>query len=229
MKFQNICFDLDGTLTDSGPGIRGGVRYALSHFGITGQTDAQLNRFIGPPLVDSFSAYYGFSEEQAKEAVRCYREYYLAVGIFENAPYDGIEACLSRLKETGASLFLVTSKPETMAKQVLEHFDLSHFFTDVCGAALDGHISAKAEVFDVLLSKHPSLREELHSVVMVGDREQDVLGAAAHGIPCIGVLWGYGSRAELSASGAARLVQTPAALAAYLAGSSSEKDDRSAI
>lgn len=208
---EYIFFDLDGTLTDSQEGITKSVAYALRHFGIEVEDLTQLNVFIGPPLTDSFIKYYDFTEEKAREAVTIYREYYNATGKFENRVYDGIPQLLEDLQKAGKKLVVATSKPELFAKQILEHFELTKYFDGIYGADMDEKRSRKDEVIayamEMLEVADPG------RIVMIGDREHDVLGAKKWGIDTIGVLFGFGSREELEESGAAAVAETPADVA----------------
>ena len=216
MKYKNIFFDLDGTLTDSGPGIRNAVKHALLKYGIEENDKNNLNRFIGPPLYDSFMRYYGISEADARLGEGYFREYYSDKGIFENSVYDGIPECLSALKSAGLSLYIATSKPDFMAKRVLSHFALDGFFESIGGARIEEGICAKKDVIAGLFAENPALSPE--NTVMVGDREHDVLGALAFGMESIGVLWGYGSENEFRSCGANFIVETPEKLVGLLVG-----------
>ena len=206
MKPNCIFFDLDGTLTDSGPGIVASVAYALRKLGVEPPEPEQLRPFIGPPLLWSFSHFYGFDEEKSKEAVRLYREYFTAGGMFENSVYPGIPEALERLRAAGFRLAVATSKPELFSRQIISHFGLDKYFEAVCGAAMDESRTEKADVIRYALDTLGVAPEES---LMVGDREHDVLGAKAVGLPCLGVLWGYGSREELTNAGASALAETP--------------------
>lgn len=210
-----VLFDLDGTLTDPGVGIVKAVQYALEKFGITETDTSQLYKFIGPPLWDSFSRYYGFSKEQADEAVRYYREYYNDEGIFENAAYEGIDGLLETLSRMGRTLVVATSKPTVSAERVLRHFGLDGYFAFVAGSEFDGTRSKKAEVIAYALA---NCNIEPSQAVMVGDREHDVIGAKQNGVPTVGVLYGYGDRAELEAAGADFIVKDIGELEALLCG-----------
>lgn len=201
--YHTIFFDLDGTLTDSGRGITNSVRHALKKYGIENPEQATLFKFVGPPLIASFQKYYGFSESQAREAVQFYREYYTVNGIFENEVYEGVEQLLQKLKGAGYELVLATAKPEKFAKIVLEHFRLAKYFDLIAGAAMDETRTRKDQVIAYAL-------ESLHimdksSVVMIGDREDDINGANVNGLDSIGVLYGYGSREELLQAGATQI------------------------
>ncbi len=202
MSYQRIYFDLDGTLTDSGPGIMNGVTYALKKLGYPVPPREVMGRYIGPPLADSFCQFDGMTREEANKAVDVFREYYNVRGKFENKPYPGIAAMLRTLKEQGKTLMVATSKPETTANEVLEHFDLAQYFDLVVGSILDGGRVTKIEVLAHALSLGG--RE---NAVMVGDRCFDVEGAKYHGLDCVGVLFGYGDREELNHAGVAALAE----------------------
>ena len=200
---KSILFDLDGTLTDSGEGIMNCAVYALSHFGIPAPSEAELRTFVGPPLTETF-ARFGVPEDQLAEAVRIYRSRYLPIGKFENHPYPGIRELLEKLKSEGHELFVATSKPEGTSIEILEHFDLAKYFTRICGASTDFSRNSKEAVIEYLLDTCGA-RE---NAIMVGDTAYDVIGAKAHGIPTIGVSWGYGKIADMEAAGAAAIACT---------------------
>ena len=202
--FEVILFDLDGTITESGIGITRSVAYALRKHGIEETDQAKLNRFIGPPLVEAFMESYGFSHEQAVQALADYREYYAVTGIFENRVYDGVETVLQALKSVGKTCVLATSKPEYYAVQILEHFGLSQYFDFVAGATMDEKRTNKTDVIAYALEQSGAGG----SAIMVGDRHHDMEGAKAHGLPAIGVLYGYGSREELENAGATYIAET---------------------
>ena len=204
--FEHILFDLDGTLTDPAVGITNSVMYALKKFNIEVSDRSRLYQFIGPPLADSFRVYYGFSEDQAKQAVEYYREYYKDTGIYENYLYNGIENLLKVLTLRGKKLVLATSKPEVFAKRILEHFHLDPYFTFAAGSNLDGTRVKKDEVIAYAL-KSCNITDR-SGAVMVGDREHDIIGAKKTGIHSIGVLYGYGSREELETAGADDIAET---------------------
>lgn len=202
MKRKNyILFDLDGTLTDPKEGITKSVQYALRHYGIQVEDLDSLIPFIGPPLVDSYEKYYHFSPEQALEGVYIYREYFNERGWLENKEYAGIREMLSALRLAGKKLYVATSKPEVFAKRILEHFHMTEYFDFIGGASEDISRVRKADVIRYVLEKNgiPQDEETLASIIMVGDREHDVLGARECGIECVGVLYGYGSREEMEA------------------------------
>ncbi len=206
MKRRYILFDLDGTLTDPGLGITRSVQYALRSYGIEEEDLTKLYPFIGPPLKDSFMKYYGFPEEQASEAIGRYREYFTAGGMFENEVYDGIPEMLEKLREAGAVTAVATSKPEEFSERILKHFGLYRYFDAVCGASMDEVRVKKGEVIRYTLETLGA--DDVRQVIMVGDREHDVLGARENGLDCVGVLFGYGSRKELEEVSAYRIVGT---------------------
>ena len=192
--YDTIFFDLDGTLTDSAPGILNAVRFALEGVGMPVPPEKELMRFIGPPLTTELQAAFGIGGEEAAALVRRFQVYFKKDGMFENRVYDGVPDMLERLLASGRRAAVTTSKPEPFARTILEHFGLSHYFTAIVGSALDERTRAtKAEVVAQALE---TLKPE--RVLLVGDRCHDVEGAHANAIPCLGVLYGYGSREELS-------------------------------
>ena len=214
MRYTLILFDLDGTLTDPGLGITNSVAYALERYGIHVADRRELYPFIGPPLVDSFQRFYGFSPADARAAVDVYREYFADRGIFENEVYPGIPALLSRLRAAGLKLVMATSKPEEFAVRIAEHFGIAEYFDCIAGAAMDETRTQKWEVIEYALDRCGVT--DRSAVLMVGDREHDVLGAARCGIPCLGVLYGYGSREELETAGACALADSVEAVGDYI-------------
>lgn len=214
MKFNTLLFDLDGTLTDPAMGITNSVMYALKKFGID-ETDRQkLYKFIGPPLVDSFEKYYGFSKEKSVKAVEYYREYFAPKGIFENAVIDGTTDCLKTLKNSGIKMVLATSKPIIFANKILDHFDLAKYFDITVGSNLDGTLGTKGEV--VAKALELSGVTDLKTAAMIGDRKHDVLGAKENGITPIGVTFGYGSVKELTDAGAEYIINSMDELTKFL-------------
>lgn len=210
MEKQQILFDLDGTLTDPMIGITKSVQYALRAYGIQVERLEDLCPFIGPPLRDSFMKYYGFSPDQATEAIWKYREYFSVTGLYENKEYAGIKEMLAALRDEGKKLYVATSKPELFAKKILEHFQMAEYFTFIGGASMDETRVKKGDVIGYVLEENQIT--DLSQVVMVGDREHDVIGAKEAGIESVGVLYGYGSREELEEAGANEIVSTVEAL-----------------
>ena len=215
MRYNTILFDLDGTLTDPKEGITKSVAYALQHFGIQVDDLDSLICYIGPPLAVSFPEYHGISEADTPTAVAKYRERFSDVGWAENVVYEGIEQLLAALKKAGKTLLVATSKPEVFAVRILEHFGLASYFDLICGAPMHapkGH--GKADVIRDALER--AKVAELSDAVMVGDRLHDVEGAHRVGLPCIGVLYGYGDREEMEACRADYIAEDVAALSALL-------------
>lgn len=209
-----LLFDLDGTVTDSMTGIINSVAYALEHMGIAEIDKSQLVKFVGPPLRDSFMEYYGFSQDQAEEGVRWYREYYSEKGIFENEVYDGMEHLLAACRKAGKQMILATSKPQNYAVRILDYFGLRQYFTDVQGSSMDKSKVTKADVIHCALAENHII--DLDEAVMIGDRKHDVLGARECGLKCVGVLFGYGGREELEQCGAQWIVETVEELGKFL-------------
>lgn len=207
-KYSVVLFDLDGTVVDSGEGVTNSVAYALDKFGISVDDKKQLTKFIGPPLVYSFKAFYNFDENQALEAINYYREYYTSKGIFEGYVYDGVEKLLSDLKQAGMRLILATSKPEEFARQIMERAGLDKYFEYMAGASMDERTrNTKIEVIDYAL-KTANI-DTPSDVVMVGDRFYDIEGAHHFGIDCIAVEYGYGNREEFERYNADYIAKTP--------------------
>lgn len=198
-----ILFDLDGTLTDSGEGIINCALPVFTHFHLPIPSEKDLRTFIGPPLHETFLRY-GISSEQVNDALQIFRSRYNTIGKFENTPYPGIRELLQTLRAQGHTLFVATSKPENMAVEILEHFDLAQYFQGICGASLDLSRTTKEAVIAYLLERN----QNKDPMVMVGDTRFDVLGANLHGIPTIGVAWGYGEVAEMESAGAIAVAET---------------------
>ncbi len=204
--YKHIFFDLDGTLTDPGVGITNSVAYALEKFNIHIEDKRSLYKFIDPPLIDSFSEFYGFDREKALLGVEYYREYFSTKGIYENSVYEGIENLLSRLKNNGYFVALATSKPEIFAKRILDYFNLSKYFDVIAGSTLDTERNTKSAVIEYALTQ--ANISDKTSVVMVGDRKHDIIGAKENGISSIGILYGYGDYDELNSAGADYIINT---------------------
>ncbi len=213
MKYKYILFDLDGTLTDPFEGITKSFQYALKFFGIEADRK-DLTPVIGPPLIYSFCNYYGFDKEKGEAAVAKYRERFSTIGWQENRLLDGVPQMLEAVKGTGACLALATAKPYVFAEKIINKFDIAKYFDVAVGAELDGSINTKSQVISKTLEKlgNPPLNE----VIMVGDRNDDVIGARENGIDCIGVKVGYAADGELEEAGAAYIFDTIEELAAFL-------------
>ncbi|MCC8138467.1 MAG: HAD family hydrolase [Clostridiales bacterium] len=217
-RYDIILFDLDGTLTESAPGIVNAILYALKKNGIEETDRDKLMTFVGPPLYDTFQAEYGMSKQQADHMVDDFREYYHERGWKENSPYGGIPEMLQELRTQGRKLAVATSKPEESAKQILTWFGLAEYFDLIAGATMDDSRSRKGDVIAYAIAQLnlESAREQeaaqampaketADHILMVGDRSHDVAGAKENGISCVGVLYGYGTRKELEEAQAAAI------------------------
>lgn len=204
---RSILFDLDGTITDSGEGIINCAAFALEHFGLPIPSREEMRVFVGPPLRDTFYKF-GVPKDRLDEAVAVYRSRYIPIGKYENHPYPGIEQFLAKLKDKGHRLYIATSKPEGMSIDILNHFGLAKYFDLIAGATMDGSRDEKDKVIAYLLEQIGSLED----AVMVGDTAFDILGAKAHGIPGIGVSWGYGKTADMEDAGAVAIATSIDAL-----------------
>ena len=202
-----ILFDLDGTLTDSAPGIIRCVQYALTYLGKPRYEPEELNCFLGPPLKEQFMKFAGLTEEEAGTAVEQYRERYNGIGIFENEVYDGIPELLKYLKEHGKKLGVASSKPQVYVEQILRHFGLIREFDVIVGSEMNGDRTDKAEVIEEAL-RRSGYSGKRSRVVMVGDRSHDVAGAHRCRLDCVGAAYGYGGRQELEEAGAELVVDS---------------------
>ncbi|MDJ0393002.1 HAD-IA family hydrolase [Rhodococcus sp. G-MC3] len=203
-RAQVVLFDLDGTLTDSAPGILAGFRHALASVGAPEPSDEQLALVIGPPLIDTLHSM-GLSDDVAATALQAYFDRYDATGWAENTVFDGIEPVLEALKARGIRLGVATSKSERFAHRILDHFGLSDYFEFIGGASNDGVLRAKPDVIAHSLRNLGLIPQEIADggttgVLMVGDRDHDVHGAARFGIPAVYVDWGYGVDGENDAA-----------------------------
>ncbi|WP_348789665.1 HAD hydrolase-like protein [Leifsonia sp. NPDC080035] len=211
-----ILFDLDGTLTDSAPGITASLARTFETLGMPVPAPAQLVEYVGPPLLDSLQSMAGMDEAAARDALAVYRVDYAASGAFDSAVFPGIRGLLQRLHTAGIPLAVATSKPEVQAVRILEHFGLASYFDVIAGATEDESRSAKADVVEEALRRLTEQGVDLAHTVMVGDRQYDVEGAGEHGLPTILVEWGYGSPAE--AAGAIAVVHSADQLSSLLLG-----------
>jgi len=203
---DTVFFDLDGTLTDPKIGITASIQYALAKFDIAVPTQDELTWCIGPPLHVSFKALLDCSDADADRAVAFYRERFGDVGLFENTLYADVEDVLTAVAAGGRRLFVATSKPHVFADRIIDHFGLRRHFVHVFGSELDGTRVHKTDLLRYALDETST---DPARAMMIGDRKHDMIGAANNGIGTIGVLYGYGSRAELAEAGAMQLCQTP--------------------
>lgn len=208
--YSTVIFDLDGTLTEPSRGLIAGFRYALGKMGIDYGPVASLTRFIGPPLIEEWQREFRLSPEEAARAVSLFREYFSVYGWWDNEVYRGIPELLASLRAAGCRLATATSKPEEHTLKILRLFNLEQYF-DFVGAADSDHVREhKWEVLAYTL-EHLGVHtgEERAKCVLIGDRKYDAEGAAMCGIDAIGVRWGHGSEAELTAAPFRTLVSTP--------------------
>ncbi len=210
-----MLFDLDGTLTDSAPGIIRCIEHAFAAIGRPAPAPEALRDWIGPPLNESFRRQFDGDEGLAQRAIGRYRERYADQGWRENRLIDGIDALLGRIKAAGGRAFVVTSKPARYARQIVEHFELGKLVEAVRGARADGSGADKAELIAGLLA---GTGLEPSQTAMIGDRRHDVAGALDNNVSAVGVTWGYGSEAELRAAGADAIVTEVSALERLLLG-----------
>lgn len=204
-EIKAVLFDLDGTLIDSSEGIIKSVRYALSYYGMEETDTDKLYQFIGPPLSDSFQKIYGFSREQAVEAVEVYRQRYNKTGIFECRLYPGVEECIRTLRKQGLRIGMASSKPEQSCRRILEHFGILSLFDEVVGATFDGTRERKEDVLREAFRRWEDL--SLSQMCLIGDTVYDVAGAAAAGIDCIAVTYGFGDVEQMKQAGAAAVCE----------------------
>ena len=203
--YTYVLFDLDGTLTDSGPGIMNGFEYALGKMGSPVTDRESLRRFVGPPLGVSWEETLGFPPEEAQKGIAFYKEYYAEKGVYENAVYPGVKELLTELRAHGKKLYVATTKAEPMVKVVMEHFGLAEYFS---GIAASNNVDRfnKIDVLKYILENCGV--EDTTKAVMVGDRHYDITGARHFGLDSIGVLYGYGNREELENAGSTFIAET---------------------
>ena len=213
-RYRDLFFDLDGTLIDSYEGVSRSYLYALTSLGRPPLRPDDRRRILGPPLEWSFRELSGITGAENARAIALYREYYLERGIHECTPYQGIRELLARLKDHGYRLSIATSKPESMAKQILSEKELSGYFSFIGGAEMNGPRQDKESVLRHCIASLGSVSPG--ASLMIGDREHDILGATSLGIGGVGVLWGFGEPSELKEAGALFTVQTPSDLAELL-------------
>jgi phosphoglycolate phosphatase len=210
-----LLFDLDGTLTDSRPGILASMRYALAALGLTPPPDEALSQFIGPPTQDAFRDLLGPSQIALQaDAIRLYRERFTAEGMFDNSVYPGIREGLATLRVAGVRLWVATSKPRVYAERIIDHFGLGDFFVRVYGSELSGEFGNKGDLIAHLLKTENLASRDAW---MIGDRMHDIVGAHRNEVRAAGVLWGYGSREELTHAGAETLFSSMQELVACFA------------
>ncbi|MBS7262321.1 MAG: HAD hydrolase-like protein [Eubacteriales bacterium] len=206
-QIETVLFDLDGTLTDSGPGVINAVGYAIEKLGLPYLPPEERAYFVGPPLLKAFEEKLGLSGETAQEAVRLFREYYVPTGVYENALYPGVADMLARLRAADRRLMVCSAKPQFLAEKVLEHFGIGSYFEIVAAAALNGEYTQKNAIIRRLFEQN-----RIGPAVLVGDRRFDCEAARHAGILAAAVTWGYAAPGELAAAGPDYTVDSPAQL-----------------
>jgi len=201
-------FDLDGTLSDSKQGIINAATYAIKAMGVTSSNfEGNPHMLIGPPLREVLRLIHPFTDTELEEVVRKYREYYGQKGMLENTVYPGIMELLAKLHQEGITMAIATSKHMTFAKTIAQHFGMSKYFQVIMGAESDGSRERKSEVITAALAELGG-KHNFDKIIMIGDREHDIIGAKETNITGIGVTWGYGSSQELEAAGATTIVSS---------------------
>ena len=218
MNCAYILLDLDGTLTDSGHGITRSVQYALRRHGIEVEDLNELVCFIGPPLVESFQVFYGFSPEEAVECVHDYRVFYKDEGIFDNRLYPGIAEMMRQLKDAGKTISLATNKPEVFARQILKYFEIDSYFDEIVGCGMDESHLTKEDILEEVFRRLGMGPEERQQTVMVGDRKYDITAAKYWGTSSVGVTYGFAPEGELASADADALAATVPELTEILLG-----------
>ena len=210
-RYRCVFFDFDGTLVNSGISITDTVRYTLEKRGIIETDQDKLRLFIGPPLVDSYMGLYGFSKEEALEAVEDYRDIYRKKNMFNVDKYEGMRDTLDTLKRKGIVLCIASSKPLPLVEKISEYLDIAQYFEAMFGATYDGRLLNKIDVLNeamkYLETRYPDM--EPKDVLMVGDRMYDAEGAAAVGIDCAGVSYGFAEDGELEKAGCSYIIGKP--------------------
>ncbi|WP_207455596.1 HAD hydrolase-like protein [Herbiconiux sp. SYSU D00978] len=216
-----ILFDLDGTIADSAPGITSSLAHTFETLGLPVPSPAELVKYVGPPLLEAFEEFEGFTRDQAERALQIYRAHYYEKGALDSTIFPGMPEVLAAVHDAGIPTSLATSKPEYPATMILDHAGLTGYLDIITGASEDEVRSAKKDVVEEALRRLRARGVDLSNPVLIGDRHHDVEGAAVHGVPTIFVEWGYGSPAEQV--GAVDVVSTPSELADALGVALEEK------
>ncbi len=222
MKYDYILFDLDGTISESGPGITKAMQYGLTAVGIEENDSAVLHSFIGPPLNVQIKKIYGLSDKDILAVITKFREQYDTKGVFDSSPYEGIKELLDILQADGATLAVASSKPLPLVEKLLQKFHFTSYFSAVVGSDPEDEMKNKADFDQKIRMIRKTLAilgvpaERNDSVLMVGDKNYDIIGAKSNHIRSAGVLWGYGSKKELEEAGADFLFDSPGDLKKFL-------------
>ncbi|WP_420450978.1 HAD hydrolase-like protein [Ilumatobacter sp.] len=217
----HVLLDLDGTISDSEPGIGRSLAHAFTECGYDPPDDETVRAMIGPPFEVSFPKH-GIAVDDIERVIKAYRVRYDSIGLFENELYDGVVEMMDDLRDAGHTISLATAKPQEIAIRITEHFGLTDYFARQVGSSdvIGSGRRTKGEVITHALSRlgvSPHDRIALNHVIMVGDRDHDVEGAHLNALECVGVSWGFGSHEELSGAGAAAIVDHPRDVAAAVA------------
>ncbi|MDF2564185.1 MAG: 5-nucleotidase [Massilibacillus sp.] len=215
-KYNTIFFDLDGTLSDSALGIIRCLQYSLEKFNIVDTEGDKLRHYIGPSLTETYTKIYGMSDEEAVQATEFYRERFEREGIKENVMFEGVDHLLAGLKAQKKTMVLATAKPTEHAKKILEYYQIDHYFTVIAGSNLDGTREHKGEVIEFALSQLEN--RDVKNIIMVGDRQHDILGAKENDLAVIGVGYGYGTLEELTEAKPDKIVTSVEELSKLLLG-----------
>lgn len=211
-QYPYLLFDLDGTLTESGPGIAESLQWAFSQMGLAQESPENIMQYIGPPLRESLRRFRGMEKGDIDRFIEIYRERYETKGMLQSDPYPGIPTLLRRLRDAGYTLLTATSKLEQVAANVLKRYDLADCFAHIGG----GDFVLGQDKPSVISRSLAACGASPDRALMIGDRKYDILGAKANAIACVGVLYGYGSRQELIEAGADYLVDSVDALGQLL-------------
>ena len=209
-KYDCVIFDMDGTIMDTSEGVMRSVQYALRKMGLPDDDLERIRRFIGPPLYEAFSEYYGMNDADATEAVRQYRVRYADIGVLEYTPYAGMIELIADIRRAGMKVGIATGKPEKFTRVILQHSGLEKYVDMLITPNLGDKKQDKPEMVRAIMEKLGQ------KAVMIGDRCFDMEGAKANGIDCIGVTQGFGSEEELRESGASCIVEGAQGIRAIL-------------
>lgn len=194
-KYKSLLFDLDGTVTDSSEGIINSIVYALEKMDVNITDRSILKKFVGPPLMESYKQYFGFTQQEAELGLKLFREYFSQKGIFENRLFEGMDKLLSDLYNEGYEIVLATSKPDVFANQILEYFDIKKYFAHISACPMDEANTTKLDVIKAALEMTSVKNRD--EIIMIGDTSFDINGAKICGIDSIGVLYGTDTAEEL--------------------------------
>lgn len=218
-KYDLLLFDLDGTLSESGPGVKKCIELTLDELGIVHPDLSDYSRFVGPPLIDTFNNLCGIgATEKSKEAIKVYNKYYDVYGMPENRIYPSFDTVLEKIREKGIKTVVCTSKAERLAKQVIEQLGISGYFDMICGSLPNGVRKEKSEVIDYALDHFGISNDKKVRVLMIGDSKFDYIGAEESGVDFLGVSYGYGKKEDMIAAGCRKMADYPLEILDYILG-----------